>query len=872
MRLYGLLLRLYPRAFRHEYGAEMRAVAARRRRDAQGPGAAAGFWLATLADTVVEAAGVHADLLRQDLRLAARSLVRARGFAATAILVTALGIGATTAAVSVADHVLLRPLPFPEGDRLVKLWQDQSFRGYSRMELSPGNFRDWKQSARAFAGMSAYTGAAANLTGVAQPERLEGARVTTDLFTTLGVQAALGRTFLATDARGPRPLILSASLWTAMFGADPQVLGRTVVLDETPHVVVGVMPATFHFPNRDTEYWTPLVLEPGDYEDRANVFLRVVARLAAGATIDGARAELNVIAGRLERAYPEANARTGATVIGLRDEVGGQSRLMVLALAGASFCLLLIACTNLANLLLARSLQRRRELSVRAAMGAGPERLVRQQLTESLLVAGVGGVLGVALAIAAVPLLARLVPTSLPVAEVPGVDLRLLALAAMVTLATSVGVGIVPAIRVARTTSLDALREGARVGHGRQAERVRSALVVGQVAASVMLLVAAGLLVHALSRVRQVDPGFRADGVLTMRTALPVPAYLPAARREQFLASVLDGVRALPAVTQAAYISYLPMVMRGGVWPVTPEGTGDDPAESRTVSLRLVTPGFFETLGIPLRAGRDVRAGDALDPSAPLVEGRPLPTAAVVSESFARDYLPGLDPLGRRFRIAFYDATIVGVAGDIRVRGLERESEPQVYLPTAAVPDGALQFYAPKDLVLHTTGSTDALVPAVRAIVGRADPKQPISDVRTLADVMEAETAPRRAQVRVLVAFAGVALLLAAVGIHGLLAYLVSSRTREIGVRVALGAGPSSIVRLVLGRAVVLAAAGVVVGGAGAWAAGQALQALLAGVSPADPPSFAAAAGLAFAMALAGSAWPAARALRVDPVVATRAE
>jgi predicted permease len=372
--------------------------------------------------------------------------------------------------------------------------------------------------------------------------------------------------------------------------------------------------------------------------------------------------------------------------------------------------------------------------------------------------------------------------------------------------------------------------------------------------------------------VQQVHPGFEADGVLTMRTALPMPGYQSAARREAFFNRVLSETRALPGVAGAAYISYLPMVMRGGIWPVTPEGVAADPAETRTVSLRLVTPGFFDTLRIPLRGGRDIRASDARAPAAPIVEGQPIATTAVVSESFAREFLGGADALGRRFSIAFLDATIVGVVGDVRVRGLERSSEPQVYLPSAAIPDGALVFYTPKDLVVRSTGALEPLAAAARDIVARADPQQPVSDIRPLADIIAAETAPRRAQLAVLGGFAGVAVLLAGVGLHGLLAFVVSSRTREIGVRLALGARPGSILALVLGRGTGLAALGVAFGVAAAFAVGQTLQALLAGVSPADPASFAVASAVAFATALAGSAWPAMRAAHVDPAVATRAE
>jgi predicted permease len=870
--MFELLLRLYPRSFRNEYGSEMRAIAARRRRDVTGVLGVAVFWAQVAVETVRDAFAAHADLLCNDLRHAIRSLGRARGYSLAVVGLTALGIGVTTAAISIADHVLVRPLPFHEPGRLVKLWQDQSFRGYSRMELSPGNYRDWKQQARSFTRMAAFTGASANLTGTTQPERLDGAQVTPDLFQTLGVHAALGRTFVPADETGPRPVILADGLWRSLFGADPTVLGRSVILDETPHTVVGVMPPTFHFPSRDTEFWTPLVFEPEAYEDRGNVFLRVVARLAPGVTADSARAELNVIAASLAQAFPDANAKTGATVVTMRDEVGRQSRSMVYVMAGASVCLLLLACTNLASLVIARSVQRRRELSVRVAMGAGADRLVRQQLTESLLLSATGGVLGIAIAIAAVPLLGQLVPTALPIAELPGVDLRMLALVAILTVATGVGFSLLPSLRLSRASGLDALRDSSRTGSGRSTERTRAAMVVAQVAISVVLLVASGLLVHALWRVQQVPPGFTSEGVLTMRTGLPMPAYQSAARREAFFNRVLGETRVLPGVEAAAYISYLPMVMRGGIWPVTPEGVAADPAEQRTVSLRLVTPGFFHTLDIPLRSGRDFTAGDARDPSAPIVDGQPIATPAVVSESFAREFLGGAEALGRRFRIAFFDATIVGIAGDVRVRGLERTSEPQVYLPSAVVPDGALVFYTPRDLVIRSRGPFETLIPAVRAAIGRADPQQPVSDIRPLADIVSAETAPRRAQLAVLVGYAAAAVLLAAVGLHGLLAFIVSSRTREIGVRLALGAQPTSILALVLGRGAALAGAGVVAGVALAFAVGVTLRALLAGVSPYDPASFIAAAAVAFATAIVGSAWPAFRAARVDPAVATRAE
>jgi len=406
------------------------------------------------------------------------------------------------------------------------------------------------------------------------------------------------------------------------------------------------------------------------------------------------------------------------------------------------------------------------------------------------------------------------------------------------------------------------LREGGRGGVGGRKERLRYALVASEVAVSVVLLVCAGLLIRVLWRIQQVDPGFRAEGVLTLRTALSRPRYDPTAARLQFYTRVLEDVGALPGVTGAAYISFLPMVMRGGIWAVTLDGRPEDPAERRMVSLRFATPGFFATLGIPVRGGRDLSESDTSE----------RPAVAVVSESFARQYWPGLDPLGRRFRVAFQEREVVGVVGDVRVRGLERSSEPQVYLPPAQVPDASLVNYFPKDLVIRTTSDAASLLPAVRRIVARADPQQPISDVRWLSDIVAADTAPRSVQVRVLASFAGIAVLLAGVGIHGLLAFTVTSRAQEIGVRMALGAARRDVVALVMRQGAVLAGVGLLAGVAVAAAAGQALRALLAGISPFDALTFAAAVAMVALTTALGCLRPALRAARVDPLTAIRAD
>ncbi len=862
MRVYRLLLHLLPASLRDEYGPELRATFARQLASQRGSGRA-WTWLAGCADVVVNAARAHLELTGQDVRDTARACRRSPGFAAAVVAVSALGVGAATATFSVADHVLVRPLPFADADRLVKLWQDQSYRGYSRMELSPGNFEDWRRQSVSFTSMSAFTATSVNVQTSTGPLRLDAAAVTPDLFETLGVGAALGRTFVSADQRDatPPPVVLSDRLWRATFGGRADVLGAPLTLNGVGHVVVGVMPRHFDFPQRATDLWVPLTFAPDDLDDRANVYLQAIGRLRPGVSLAEARGELGVIAQGLARAFPEANDRTGASVIRWRDEVSRQSRLMLLALVGASLCVLLIACANLASLLLARAVERQRELAVRVALGARPRRLARQLLTESVTLAAAGGAIGVALALLAVPAAAALVPTTLPIAAAPSADLRMLAVAALATLVTGVGFGLVPAWRSARSVQGAELRYGARVVGSGATERLRAGFVVAEVAAAVVLLVTVGLFLRALWRVQEVDPGFRADGVLTARTALPMPKYQATATRERFYARILADVRALPGVSSAAYTSFLPMVMRGGIWPVLTAASAA-PADSRMASVRYVTPDYFTTLAIPLLRGRDVAPGDTQTSQ----------YVAVVSRAFAATHWPGQEPLGQHFSIALQERVVVGVVGDVRVRGLERESEPQVYLPSAQVPDGGIIFYAPKDLVIRTSGTAAALVASVRGAVARADPEQPLSDVRTLADVVLHETSSRSAQLAVLTAFAAVAVLLACLGIYSLLSYIVAARVPEIGVRMALGASPAQVTGLVLRRTAALAGAGVVAGLALAAAVGRSLQALLAGVSPADGLTFVSAGALALAVALAACVLPARRAARVDPMTATRAQ
>jgi predicted permease len=860
-RLYRALLRLYPKWFRVEYGAELLRTFDESTR---GRGRVAST-LAAIGDVVPNAMLAHGSVLRQDLRYAARAMSRSRGFVAAVVLVTALGVGANTATFSVADAVLLRPLPFPQPDAIVRLCEGpRDGSGWGCMnELSPANWRDVAATTKKTRGWGAFTGAESNLVGGGEPVRISATAVTAEVLPLLGVRPLLGRVFDAKDAVDPAAgtVVLSYGLWQSQFGADPGVIGKSIRLDDTPRVVIGVMPPSFHFPTTGDQLWLPLVLREEDFAERDNTYLQAVGRLAPGATFEQARAELAMIAARLARDHPETNEEVGFSFFRQRDQVLPRYRLMLLALCGASLSLLLLTGANLANLLLVRAAARERELAVRAALGAGRERLVRQLLTESVVLALLGGVVGILVATLAVPLLTHLVPTSLPLAHTPRLDLRALLIAGLFTALTGIGFGLLPAATVGGRASFTVLRDGARGGGGRR-QRLRAVLVAVEVAVSVVLLVSSGLLIRAVWKVRAVDPGFATEGVLTMRTALPGPRAADTLRRVEFYDRVLAGVRSLPGVQAAAYTSGLPFVLWGGIGGVEIPGEEVRNRRSDGVSLRWVTPQFFAALGVPILRGRGVADGDRF--------GRPL--VVVVSESFVREHWrAGDNPIGKGFRVRGRDYTVVGVVRDIKVRGLERSSEPQLYFAAAQAGDlGGL--YVPKDLLVRGAGAGSSLVPAVRRVIRDVDPEQPISDVRLLSDVVSQQTADRRAQLAVLSALAVVALLLTGIGIYGLLAFVVAQRAREIGVRLALGADPRRAARMIVGEAVRLALLGGIPGVLVAYAAARAMRALLFGIAPADPLALAVGVGVVLLATLVGSLAPAVSAVRVSPLLAMRAD
>jgi putative ABC transport system permease protein len=861
MRLYRLLLHLYPSAYRAEYGEEIAAVFSEELSRGTRFTSQSQLWLSAVAEILYNSAALHLEIAKRDFQYAIRSLRRAPGFTITAILLIAIGVGANAAIFTLADFVLVRPLPFPHPDRLVKVWE--KLPGYSLMELSPANYRDINAASNSFDSLAVYFDKSMNLVGQGEPQRIEVTKVTANLFPTLQKQPWIGHYFAADDDKpgAPGTAVLSYALWQTQFGGEGAVLGRSILLDDASYTVIGVMPPDFLFPTRETQLWTAARFDEDSYQDRNDNFIVGVGRLKPGVSLERARSEMALISARIEKQFPKENKDVGVSVIAMRDELSPLSRLLLTALCGASLCVLIIACANLANLLLARSLARKKELSIRVSLGAHPRQLLRQLLSESLLLAFAGAAGAIALASAILPLLSRLVPNDLPIDQVPPVDLRLLLFALGLTILTVIAFALAPALGACTGAGFGGLREGVRTG-GAGNHRARSLLVIAEVIVSVVLLISSGLLVRALWRIQQTDPGFSTKNILTLRTALPFPKYDKTADREKFYSEVLTGIHRLPGVTTAAYTSGLPMVWGGGIWPVAVNGDVETRTAGHVASMRFITPEFFATLSIPLQSGRGIEESDTAD----------RPYVAVVSESFVERYWPGQSPIGKHFDFGFHDREVVGIVRDIHVRGLDRISEPQVYLSYRQVPDGWLVPYAPKDLVVHSSQPPAQLIRAIREIIRAADPQQPISNVRTLETIVAGDTEPRTVQMRVLVAFTAVAIFLAGLGIYGLLSFAVTMRRQEFGIRMALGAQHRDIFGIVVRHGAILAIAGLVPGVALAYVAARLMDSLLAGIKPADALTFSSAAFLCLATAILGSVVPALRAVRVDPASVMRTE
>ena len=807
------------------------------------------------------------ETILADIRYAARRLRHAPGFSMVAILTLGLGIGATSAIFSVVNGVLLRPLPFPESHELVRIFTANRGTGTAE-NLSPPNFASLREEARSFTGLAAFLDVRRTLVPNGEPVELEGAEVSSEFFDILRIPPLRGRVFRPEENQpgAAGAIVLAHTTWRELFAADSNIIGRSVTVNGVSRQIVGVMPAGFAFPE-GAAFWTPL--EHHTHFSATNVdgrrgtmWLPVLGRLRPGVSRAEAASELSEIGRRLEVRFPESNTGVGFTARELRDEIVGDARTPFLMLFAAVGLVLLIASANVTALLLARAATKRHELAVRAALGASRARLMRQLLAESFLLACAGGALGLLVAAWVTKALLSLQP-DVPRLDEVRVDATVITFTMAIVLATTLLVGLLPALHAARGAVAGALRAGGRgtVG-GDGGSRLRGVLVIGEIATAVMLLVGAGLLVRSLVALISVDPGFRAEGAATFRVALPAAVYRTAPEIRGFHEQLIERVGALPGVQSAGATSRLPLVTGLFTSRFLAEGWAEPGAGERgpVIAVRSVSPGYLTAMQIPVRAGRGIEASDR--------EGS-LP-AAVINEAAARRYFPGERPIGKRLTWFSWDPaegrawTIVGVVGDIRHSSLDAEPEPEVYFPHAQLPLAAMT------VVVRTRGDPLALADDFRRVVREIAPVLPAPRVESLVNVIDESVARPKFVTTVLASFAAVALVLASIGVFGLLSFIVAQRTREIGIRLALGANPRVVVRMIVRGALRLVVAGLGAGLVGALLMTRGLRHLLYGVGPADPLTLAAVVVVLALAALAASLVPARRAAAVDPVIALR--
>jgi predicted permease len=822
------------------------------------------------------------ETLIQDVRFAIRLLLKNPGFSAVAILALALGIGANTAIFSVVDAVLFRPLPLDRPERLVAVWERNLSKGEDHDSVMASNYLDWKSRNNVFDGMSAYAGGSVNLTGLAEPERIRAARVSSGLFPLLGVRSEVGRVFSADEDQPghQRVVLISNHLWKSRFGGDPEVVGRSITLNNQDYAVVGVMRAGFELPlNEDSEIWTPLVFTPEELQLRNSHYLTVLGRLKPGVSIDQASAELATIAAQLEAEYPKSNEGTGAAPFLLHAEIVGDIKKPLLIFLGAVAFILLIACANVANLMLARAAARHREIAVRVALGASRWMLVRQMLIESVVLGLVGGAAGLLLALWGIEFLSALAQqTSVPRAKSIGLDGRVLLFTLAASLVTGLIFGSVPAIQSSKPDLNDALKEGGRGSGSRRRTRTRNLLVVSEMALAFVLLTGAGLLINSFLKLRAVDPGLHPENVLTMSISLPRQKYPQPEQVIQFHRQLLEQVGAVPGIAYAGTVTALPY----GGSTNTFGYTIDSPVSGdQTVSIisQQASADFFRALGIPVLAGREFNEQD-IDGAPPVV---------IVSDSLAKRYWPDQDPLGHRIKWGNKEfgsqwMTVAGVVGDVRQRGLDTLPRPTLYVPHLQLGDPiktgvgvTLRDLMASDarsieLVVRSASGVGGLASAVRSAIWAVDPNQPVMKMKTMEQVLADTMVVQRFSTWLLAIFAGIALALAAAGIYGVISYSVSQRTHEIGIRIALGADQRDVLKLVVGQGMVPALIGLGLGIAGAIGLTRFMSSLLFKVSVTDPVTFGVIASLLLLVAVAACYLPGRRAARVDPMEALRCE
>jgi len=809
--------------------------------------------------------------LIQDLRYGFRMLIKSPAVTLVAIIALTLGIGANTAIFSVVHAVLLRSLPYAEGDRLAIVWENrQSGKGNAQNVINLGNFFDWKEQNSVFTDMAAFFDQNANLTGDGEPEEVPAQIATTNLFSLLGVNPIKGRTFAPDDGKTgqPRVIVISYDLWQRRLGGDPNIIGRKLTLNNQPNEIIGVLPPEVGWYvqkgstlSRAPQIWSPWQIS-NELRRRSGRFARAVARLKPGVTFEQAQNEMNMIGARLEQQYPEFNTKWGVTVVPLRTQFTGEIRKPLLILLGAVGFVLLIACANVANLLLARAASRKREIALRAGLGASRWRIARQLLTESVLLSVIGGGLGLLLAWWGTKALLALSPPELMDLRTTAVNLPVLIFTVGLTLLTGIAFGLIPAFEASRFDLNEPLKEGGKnVAGGTRAHRVRSIFVVAQVALALVLLVGAGLLMKSLSRLESVEPGFDANNLLTVRVNLPPRKYDSDPKLINFFQQAMEQMRAIPGVESVGAINTLPFDGPHSGTNLDIEGQPKRaPGQQLGTGVCVTDANYFQTMRIPLKRGRLFTTPEVLE----------MRHVVVVNEAFVRENFPGQDALGQRVTINMKNenqpSEIIGIVGDNKHKGLDSEAEPMAFWPHAEL------VYSSMTIVIRTRGESPNVAAAARNVIHQLDPDQPIGEVITMNSLMARSVARSRFNSLLLAIFSVVALVMAAVGIYGVMSYSVLQRTHEIGVRMALGAQRADVLKLILRQGVLLAITGVLVGLAGSFGLTRLISTLLFEVAATDKMTFAAVSVGLFAITFVASYIPAWRATRVDPLVALRYE
>lgn len=795
--------------------------------------------------------------LWQDLRYAARLLAKRPGFTAVAVLTLALGIGANSAIFSVVNAVLLRPLPFKEPNQLIRVWETFYPSGWGSVSVL--NLKDWREQNDVFTGLAAFQTTSFALQSAEHPERVSAAAVSADFFDVLGVPPQSGRAFFEGEDQPGRQhvVVLSDQLWKRSFGADPAIIGQSLTLSGEKYTVVGVAPSGLRYPSRLTELWVPLVPQPNQ-SNRGNHWLQVLGRLKPGVTIEQAREQMVAIAARLEQEYPDAQARRSVRLLPLQEETVRNVRPALLLMLGAVAFVLLIACTNVANLLLARASGRGREIAIRSALGAGRGTLIRQFLTESVLLSVLGAAVGLVLAKWGLDVLVALAGSSLPRANEVALDGRVLGFTLLLSMATGVVFGLAPALQATKTDVQKALKEGGSAGGGFERNWLRSLLVVLEVTAALVLLVGAALLIRSFARLQDTETGLRPENVLTLSLALPQAKYDTPQTVNTFYQQLLERISALPGVQACGAINMLPLQQWGTNGPIEIEGEGPYPAGQAPIAeYRTASPDYFRALGVPLIAGRFFNDQDRESAEIRII----------INQTLADRYFANQDPIGKRLKAGSPNwVTIVGVVGDVRQSGLTQPARSELFWCSLQAPRSAMS------MVVRNASEPTALTSAVRAEVQALDSNLPIHNVKTMETVIAESVADRRLNMLLLGIFAGVALILALIGIYSVMSYTTTQSTREIGIRMALGAQPLDVLKLIVGQGAVLSLVGVALGLVVAFGLTRLMASLLFGVTATDPLTFAGVPVILMAVSLVACYLPARRAIKIDPMIALRYE